>query len=194
MEALADACKHSIPTQLKILAAAQPRPGGRLSNLKKVKEELQIIQEIVPSENLIYLHGNQNLDLEGVYTSTETVLAKISEASILHLACHATQDINNPLNSGFFLGDGKRLTIHKLIQSEYQFPNAFMAILSACHTASNDTEQPEEAINIASTLMFLGFKSILGTNGKFFIIYFSKDYNLLIKVTVLGLWQMMMVL
>ncbi|KAJ3482637.1 hypothetical protein NLI96_g6852 [Meripilus lineatus] len=157
--ALIDARNRPLPHELKVLAAAQPDAGS--TKLMKVGEELKVIEQIVPPQNLIYLNNDRHLDLEGKHTSVETVLTKLPEASVLHLACHGTQDANNPLRSGFLLERGKRLTIHKLVQ--YRYPNAFMAILSACHTASNDAEQPEEVMNIASALMFLGFGTILGT-------------------------------
>ena len=44
---------------------------------------------------------------------------------------------------------------------KYRLPNAHTAILSACHTASNDSQQPEEAINLSSAMMFLGFGNIV---------------------------------
>lgn len=159
--ALIDARKRPIPKELKVLAAAQPTPGGKWNSLTNVVSELEEIGKIVPPKNLIYLGGNDQLDLTGEHTSVQNVLEKLSEASVLHLACHGEQDIHNPMKSGFILANGERLTIQELIK--HRLPNAYMAILSACHTASNDVEQPEEVMNLASALMFLGFESILGT-------------------------------
>lgn len=159
--ALIDARNRPIPRKPRVLAAAQPTPWGVKNKLPNVKNELEEIAKIVPPQDLIYLASSDQLDFEGKLTSVKNVLEKLPEASILHLACHGTQDTHNPLKSGFILANGERLTIQELIK--HRFPNAHMAILSACHTASNDVEQPEEAMNLASTLMFLGFGSILGT-------------------------------
>lgn len=159
--ALIDARKCPIPKELKVLAAAQSTPGGTWNPLTNVVSELEEIGKIVPPENLVYLAGNDQLDFTGEHTSVQNVLEKLPEASVLHLACHGEQDMHNPVKSGFILANGERLTIQELIK--HRFPNAYMAILSACHTASNDAEQPEEVMNLAGALMFLGFGSILGT-------------------------------
>ena len=98
----------------------------------------------------------------------QNVVEKLPKASVLHLACHGTQDWRDPLSSGFILANGERLSIEKLMRC--RLPNAHMAILSACHTASNDVEQPDEAINMSRALIFLGFSSILAT--KWYVTYF----------------------
>jgi hypothetical protein len=42
-------------------------------------------------------------------------------------------------------------------------PNAFLAILSACETAKGDTSQPDQAVHLAATMLYVGFKSVVGT-------------------------------
>ena len=131
--------------------------------LPMVEDELKEIIQAVPEHNLVSLCKIDGLDpdYEGVHTTVENVVKKLPEATILHLACHGIQDREDPLSSGFILANNKRLSIEKLMRCH--LPNAHMAILSACHTALNDVEQPEEAIKISSALMFLGFSSILAT-------------------------------
>ena len=42
-------------------------------------------------------------------------------------------------------------------------PDAELAFLSACDTAAGDTDgTPDEVIHLASTLQFIGFKSVIG--------------------------------
>ncbi|KAJ3485235.1 hypothetical protein NLI96_g5100 [Meripilus lineatus] len=161
--ALADARNRPLPEPLglKILAAAQPTPGGGKSSLPSTKKELEEIAAIVPEENLAYLGGQDKLDLTGEHTTVHNVLEMLPEVSILHLACHGQQDVNNPVKSGFILRGGERLTLQDLIK--LRVPKAYMAILSACHTASNDAMQPEEVMNMTRTAMFLGFRTIVGT-------------------------------
>jgi CHAT domain-containing protein len=65
----------------------------------------------------------------------QTLLGRLPEATILHLACHGIQDAEIPLNSGFVMSDGT-LTISKLIG--VSSPRAFLAFLSACETAKGD--------------------------------------------------------
>jgi CHAT domain-containing protein len=65
----------------------------------------------------------------------QTLLDRLPEATILHLACHGIQDAETPLNSGFVMSDGI-LTISKLIGVSSS--RAFLAFLSACGTAKGD--------------------------------------------------------
>ncbi len=131
------------------------------SRLSQVQEELREIAQVVPSYNLLSVGDAVEVDLEGRRTSVKNVVEKLPEASVLHLACHGTQNPRDPMSSGFILADGEKLTIEELMK--HRLPNAHTAILSACHTASNDVEQPSEAMNLSSALMYLGFSNILAT-------------------------------
>jgi CHAT domain-containing protein len=93
-------------------------------------------------------------------SSCMDVLEHLQSASIVHFACHASQNPNHPLQSGFFLDD-ELLTVSKLM--ELELPNAFLAVLSACETAKGDATQPDQAIHLAGTMLFAGFKSIVAT-------------------------------
>lgn len=165
LTALLDARERPIPSDIKILAASQTKAGGGWSRLPQVKSELEEIVRVVPSTHLIFPGDTTEIDLEGEHTSVESVLRKLPEASVLHLACHGTQNPTDPLSSGFALDRSeekkKLLTIEELMK--YRLPNAHTAILSACHTASNDSEQPNELLSLSSALMHLGFSNILAT-------------------------------
>lgn len=159
--ALVDTLERPIPTEVKVLPAIQPSPKNGWSNIYQVKEELEQIVQLVPPENIIKLGDSTEPDFEGVHASVKNVLEKLPEASILHLACHGKQDTYDPLKSGFILANGEKLTIEELMK--HRLPNAHTAILSACYTASNDVNQPDESINLASAMLFLGFRSIVAT-------------------------------
>ena len=159
--ALINARKRPNPTDLRILAAIQPSPGNGWSSLPQVKAELHEVAQVVPPTSLIHLGDSEGLDFEGTHTTVRNVAEKLSEATVLHLACHGTQDVADPLRSGFILANGERLTIEELIK--HHLPNAHTAILSACHTASNDAEQPDEAINLANAMLHIGFRNVLAT-------------------------------
>jgi CHAT domain-containing protein len=88
------------------------------------------------------------------------VLGHIQSASILHLACHGSQNPSDALQSGFALEDAL-LTVSKLM--ELELPQAFLAVLSACETAKGDVAQPDQAVHLAATMLFAGFKSIVAT-------------------------------
>jgi CHAT domain-containing protein len=88
------------------------------------------------------------------------VVAALPRAHIVHLACHGVQDQNDPLSSGFCLGDGK-LTVSELM--DIKLDHAFLAFLSACETAKGDKEQPDQVIHLAAAMLFCGFRSVVAT-------------------------------
>lgn len=161
----------------KVLLLSQPR-ARRQQQLYNAGVELERISKLAPSGSLLYLDNTATLDVEGEKTTAENVVAVIPDASILHLACHGFQDDLDPLDSGFAMRDGDRLTVLQLMQ--LNVPHAFFAFLSACHSASGSEDVPDETIGLASTMLFVGFKSVVGTMWyvrDFFIL--SIDWNVL---------------
>jgi CHAT domain-containing protein len=80
-------------------------------------------------------------------------------AHILHLACHGMQH-SDPLKSAILLQDGC-FTMKDLIQLE--LPHAVLAVLSACQTAKGDRNAPDQAVHLAASMLFCGFRSVIGT-------------------------------
>jgi hypothetical protein len=117
------------------------------SALPMTTEEAATIHQLVPSK---IVQASRCTD----------VLDHIRSISILHLACHGSQNPADALQSGFTLDDSL-LTVSKLM--ELDLPNAFLAVLSACETAKGDATQPDQAIHLAATMLFAGFKSIVAT-------------------------------
>ena len=89
------------------------------------KVELKEVRAAVPRECLVTLStgnssaedvdGDVENELEGKYTTASAILSRLPGASVLHLACHADQDPSNPLESGFIVKDGERLTVRQYI-------------------------------------------------------------------------------
>jgi CHAT domain-containing protein len=88
------------------------------------------------------------------------VAEALPRAHIVHMACHGLQDQEDPLNSGFCLGDGK-LTVSELMDIKLDY--AFLAFLSACETAKGDSNQPDQVIHLAAAMLFCGFRSVVAT-------------------------------
>jgi CHAT domain-containing protein len=82
-----------------------------------------------------------------------------TQAHILHLASHGVQE-DNPLESAFLLQDG-RLSVADIMRLE--LPRAVLAFLSACQTAKGDRNAPDQAAHLAASMLFCGFRSIVGT-------------------------------
>jgi hypothetical protein len=96
----------------------------------------------------------------------ETVLEALPHASIVHFACHGDYSRVRPLDSGFHMRDGI-VTLRDLMR--INVPNAFLAYLNACDTAycvSNGAVTSNHIMeSLAATMLFVGYKSVVGTMG-----------------------------
>jgi CHAT domain-containing protein len=149
-QALSPRASHEHP---KILALAQPSAVG-VPILPNAHTEIEAVERVVPPEMLLGTESTVTV------SSVNSVLHSLPNAFILHLACHAQQDQDDPLKSGFDLADG-RLTLAQLMRVHISRPQ--FAYLSACESAAMDVNQPDEAVNLAATMLFVGFKSIVAT-------------------------------
>lgn len=145
----------SIPTinPFKMTVIIQPKTTG-YSPLPCTVDELQRIKEQVPTKWLV------NLGTLTAPASVEAVLSHLPTSSVVHFACHGDQNLENPLKSALVLNNGQ-LTVSKIM--EQPMPNASLAFLSACQTAMGDENLPDEAIHLAATLLFAGFRGAVGT-------------------------------
>lgn len=109
---------------------------------------------MIPSELII--NGEDSLGI----SVNDALNGLRNGAHVLHLACHGHQDQNNPLNSGFEFKDG-RLTVQQLMH--LSIPHAQLAYLSACDSAGIDESRPDEGLNLVGAMIFVGFKSVIGT-------------------------------
>lgn len=121
------------------------------SSLPFTTKELSKIEACVPEKYL---------DKLDTHTPVETVLEHLSEAAIAHFACHGHQDPTDPLKSHLLLASGP-LELSRLM--ERPMPNATLAFLSACETAMGDENCADEVIHIAATMLFAGFRGVVGT-------------------------------
>lgn len=139
-------------SETKILLISQSDHGS-LASLPNTTLEVEQVQAIVPASSLL------DLGKEGCIP-VDTVLQALPDVAVLHLACHGNQDQVDPLNSGFDLFDG-RLKLGQLMRVSTK--NAQLAYLSACESAAVDETRPDEVINLAATMLFVGFKSVIAT-------------------------------
>jgi CHAT domain-containing protein len=54
-----------------------------------------------------------------------------------------------------------RLTVSRLMS--LNLSQAFLAILSACETAKGDASQLDQAVHLVATMLYVGFRSVVGT-------------------------------
>ncbi|KAJ7082497.1 CHAT domain-containing protein [Mycena epipterygia] len=146
------------PTQtaspFKMTAVIQPTTDN-YSDLPATVEELARIKQQVPSQWLTSLGDTTP-------ATVNVALQHLQESSVVHFACHGTQDLQNPLETGLVLTDG-RLKVSELMQGKSQKKSMTLAFLSACETAKGDDMVPDEAMHLAATLLFVGFRGVVAT-------------------------------
>ncbi|EIN11248.1 hypothetical protein PUNSTDRAFT_28277, partial [Punctularia strigosozonata HHB-11173 SS5] len=131
------------------LLVAEPQPvGEEWESIPYTLAEVSGVKELIPSATLL-----------GSIEEGATI-QDFRSASVVHLACHGIQDGSDPLQSGFALRDGM-LTVSRIM--ELDAPNAAVAFLSACESAMGDGGLPDESVHLAAAMLFLGFRSVVGT-------------------------------
>ncbi|EIN08584.1 hypothetical protein PUNSTDRAFT_134957 [Punctularia strigosozonata HHB-11173 SS5] len=157
-----EACEPPKKSDILALLAAVPQPNtSQWHDLLFSREEVSIVSEILPAGMEIpVIPANCTLGKHENGITAERLLKNLPKATILHLACHAYQDPENALKSGFVMQD-ETLTIERLMQTPLSC--AFMAFLSACETAKGDKDQPDQVVHLAATLLFAGFKTVIAT-------------------------------
>ncbi|KAF8531369.1 CHAT domain-containing protein [Gautieria morchelliformis] len=133
----------------KMMVVIEPNTPGQ-SSLPYTVDEMLRIEKHVPMKDLITLRSSK----------VEAVVSHLPTTSIAHFACHGQQHPENPLESSLMLHDGP-LKVSKIMQQPT--PNAKLAFLGACQTATGDKTLPDEAIHLASTLLFAGFRGVVAT-------------------------------
>jgi hypothetical protein len=158
-----------------LLICEESSDNGSERHLPNAAREIEMVRASFETANAQVLNT----------ASTHTSLAEMrsllagSSAHILHAACHGVQDAD-PLKSAIMLQDGK-LAIEDIMG--FSLPFAVLAFLSACQTAKGDRKAPDQAVHIAASMLFCGFRSVIGT---MWCVYLVWAHSLLI-VSVLGL-------
>ncbi|KDR82433.1 hypothetical protein GALMADRAFT_237749 [Galerina marginata CBS 339.88] len=134
--------------KLKVMVVIQS------SELASVKKELAKIRNHVPNDALI------EFGIPGRPAEVETVASQLSDASIVHFACHGIQDRSKPLDSGLKL-DGGFLRVSRIMKERLQ--NGSLAFLCACETTRGHVKLPDEAMSVGASLLFSGFRRVIGT-------------------------------
>ncbi|KAG9120331.1 hypothetical protein FRC07_004214 [Ceratobasidium sp. 392] len=88
------------------------------------------------------------------------VIAAMRQHGWVHLACHASQNISDPTASAF-QPHGGQLSL-ATITSE-PLPNAELAFLSVCETATGMDMLPDEAAHLAAGMLMSGYRTVIAT-------------------------------
>ncbi|KAG8792765.1 hypothetical protein FRC12_004919 [Ceratobasidium sp. 428] len=122
------------------------------SDLPYALEEVERVQKVMSGMSFQRLTGSD--------ATIESVLRGLEGNSWVHFACHATQDVGDPNESGFFLHNGK---LNLAMITKQPLKHASIAYLSACETAMGDAELPGEAIHLAAGMLMAGFGTVIAT-------------------------------
>ncbi|KAF6756489.1 CHAT domain-containing protein [Ephemerocybe angulata] len=80
--------------------------------------------------------------------------------SSLHLACHASQNAVDPLQSRFIFHNGS-LDLGTIIRKKFE--NADLAFLSACETSTGEDTSTNEAVHLAAGMLAAGYRRVVAT-------------------------------
>ncbi|KAJ2913889.1 hypothetical protein MD484_g6525, partial [Candolleomyces efflorescens] len=137
----------------RFLLVSQPETKG-FCPLPGAMKEVESVKKALDARSI------PNLTLSASSAIVKTTLTQIRAHNWLHFACHAYQDVANPLNSGFILSDGK-LVLSEI--TKLGMKGAEFAYLSACQRSTGDEELSEEAVHLAAGMLAAGFKGVVAT-------------------------------
>jgi CHAT domain-containing protein len=145
--------------EIKGLLVHESSPLRGWKSIYKVKDEARRVRETFQAAGVALTTLNDSSP-DG-HPSASDVLTSLRNngTHFLHLACHGAQKAD-PLSSAFIFRD-QDLSIQELVGLD--LGNAMLAFLSACETAKGDQDQPDQAIHLAASMLFCGFKSVIGT-------------------------------
>jgi CHAT domain-containing protein len=105
-------------------------------------------------------NGIRSEMVDGEGASAHTCPDIMEKFSSIHLACHASQNASNPLQSRFLFHDG-HLTLTTIMQKNLE--NADLAFLSACETGTGEETLADEAVHLAAGMLAAGYRRVVAT-------------------------------
>ncbi|KAF6742526.1 CHAT domain-containing protein [Ephemerocybe angulata] len=154
--ALIDRVSNTRPIKLGVsglFMTCQPRAAGG-SHIPGTTEEVQSIYDLA-TEN-----GLRAELFDGSDITPATCLDSMEKFSSIHLACHASQDATNPLESRFLFHNGS-LDLFTILQRNLK--DADLAFLSACQTGTGSEKLPDEAVHLAAGMLAAGYRRVVAT-------------------------------
>ncbi|KAF6753791.1 CHAT domain-containing protein [Ephemerocybe angulata] len=136
-----------------LFLTSQPNAPGATS-IPGTTQEAQSIQSLAVE------NGARVLKLEGSDVTAGDCLKHMENFSSVHLACHASQDAADPLQSRFLLHMGS-LNLATILQSNLK--NADLAFLSACQTSTGEEKLSDEAVHLAAGMLAAGYRRVVAT-------------------------------
>ncbi|KAJ6563129.1 CHAT domain-containing protein [Mycena vulgaris] len=139
------------PVKIGIVGIAHTGP-GRVNFLKGVEQEVTKMKSIIPHTYVQVLKGEE--------ATVDAVKLQLLDCSWVHLACHGTQNLIEPIKSHLQLYGGTLdlETIMQMPLSKAQF-----VFLAACQTATGDAQLVNESFHLGGGFIAAGFRGAIGT-------------------------------
>ncbi|KAJ7791824.1 CHAT domain-containing protein [Mycena leptocephala] len=137
---------------LQLLAVTQPSAVGQ-SYIPGTREEIKCIEQHAKGKVPV-------LWLDKDMATIEKVQKSMKESRWVHFACHGVQS-PSPTESALLLAGSSRLTLSNII--ELSLPNADLAFLSACQTATGSQELQDESVHLTAGMLLAGYRGVIGT-------------------------------
>ncbi|KAJ7906917.1 CHAT domain-containing protein [Mycena leptocephala] len=138
--------------ELQLLAVTQPSAEGQ-SYIPGTQEEIKCIKQYAKGKIPV-------LWLDKDMVTIEKVQKGMKESRWVHFACHGLQS-TSPTESALLLARSSRLTLSNII--ELSLPNADLAFLSACQTATGSQKLQDESVHLAAGMLLAGYRGVIGT-------------------------------
>ncbi|KAJ7213678.1 CHAT domain-containing protein [Mycena rebaudengoi] len=138
---------------LQLLAVTQPSANGQ-SYIPGTQEEIEGIQQHIQGKK-VHL---QWLDEE--MATIDNVQKSMRNSIWVHFACHGVQS-DSPTESALLLAGSSRLTLSNIIK--LSLPNAELAFLSACQTATGSQALQDESVHLTAGMLLAGYRGVIGT-------------------------------
>ena len=124
---------------------------NRANSLNGVEQEVKNIISIVKEPHVQCLVGEQ--------ATVDAVKLGLQDCSWVHLACHGSQNLEDPTKSHLLLYGGN-LELETILRMP--LPNAQFVFLAACQTAMGDAELVNESFHLGCGFITAGFQSVIG--------------------------------
>jgi CHAT domain-containing protein len=94
----------------------------------------------------------------------DRVIRSLPGTTHLHLACHGSFDIAEPLDSALHLAGDKRLALRDLMAGDLNLSGVRLTVLSACQTGIAEFQRvPDEAIGLPAGFLLAGVPGVVAT-------------------------------
>ncbi|KAJ7842032.1 CHAT domain-containing protein [Mycena olivaceomarginata] len=139
---------------LQLLAVTQPSAQGQ-SYIPGAQEEITCIEQHAKGKAPV-------LRLDKDMATVDGVQEGMKSSRWVHFACHGVQT-TSPTESALLLARSSRLTLSNII--ELSLPNADLAFLSACQTATGSKQLQDESVHLTAGMLLAGYQVSSGRCG-----------------------------